>query len=295
MPIKHRSVVLVLSLFWAAAITAQAQVQTPPSLPATVSNEPGYYFSPVNQYNLDLLATYWNPILDYVSDKSGVRLSLRVGRTSAETTALVVAGESDFAFTNHLFSPDRAKLGWKVFARRNAPALQGQIVVRAISPIKTLADLEGKTVSYPGAEALVAYKVPFAELIEKKINTTTVFAGNIDAAFSQMLAGRADATGSNSQLVAEYAVRENRKFRALWSSPPFNDLALMASPKVPTGKAQAVAKAFIGMSQDPAGKRVLEAAANAVQSKNPVSFVAASDADYAAYRDFYRRAPVSLR
>ena len=290
MTIKRRSVALFLSLLMGAAITAQAQ--TPP--PAKVNSAPIYNFSPVNQYNLDLLATYWNPILDYVSDKSGVRLNLRVGRTSAETTAIVVAGESDFAFTNHLFSPEREKLGWKVFARRNAPALQGQIVVRAISPIKTLADLEGKTVSYPGAEALVAYKVPIAQLIEKKINTTTVFAGNIDAAFSQMLAGRADATGSNSQLVAEYAVRENKKFRALWSSPPFNDLALMASPRVPPAKAKAVAKAFLGMNTDPVGKQVLAAAAEAVQSKNPLSFVAATDADYAAYRDFYRRAPASL-
>jgi len=90
-------------------------------------------------------------------------------------------------------------------------------------------------------------------------------------------------------------MRENLKFRTLWSSPPFNDLALMASPRVPPAKVKAVAKAFIGMSTDPAGKLVLEAAANEVKAKDPVSFVAATDADYAAYRDFYRRAPASLR
>jgi phosphonate transport system substrate-binding protein len=168
-------------------------------------------------------------------------------------------------------------------------------VVRALSPIKTLADLDGKTVAFPGAEALVSYKVPYAHLSEKKINATAVFAGNLDAAFSQMLAGRADATGSNSQMVVEYGAREDRAFRVLWSSPPFNDLALMASPRVPPAKVQAVAKAFMAMHKDPVGKQVLEAAANAIRSDDPLTFVTASDADYTAYRNFYRHAPVSLR
>ncbi|MDO9279092.1 MAG: phosphate/phosphite/phosphonate ABC transporter substrate-binding protein [Polaromonas sp.] len=291
-PITVASLITLTATLW-LCIGSAAHAQSPQQ--ANVGSEARYDFSPVNQYNLELMATYWNPILEYVSGKSGVPLNLRLGRTSAETTATVLAGESDFAFTNHLFSPDRAKLGWKVFGRRNAPPVSGQIVVRALSPIKTLADLEGKTLAFPGAEALVAYKVTFAHLSEKKINITTVFAGNHDGAFSQMQAGRADAMGGNSQLVAEYAIREDRQFRVLWSSPPFNDLALMASPRVPPAKVQAVSKAFLGMHKDPLGLKVLEAAANAAQAKIPLSFLPATDADYAAYRDFYRRAPASLR
>ena len=77
--------------------------------------QPVYNFSPVNQHSLQLSASYWNPILEYVSARSGVKLQLKLGRTSAETTAGVLAGEADFAFTNHLFSPERDRLGWKVF------------------------------------------------------------------------------------------------------------------------------------------------------------------------------------
>jgi phosphonate transport system substrate-binding protein len=94
-------------------------------------------------------------------------------------------------------------------------------------------------------------------------------------------------------MVAEYTARENQKFRVLWSSPPFNDLALMASPRVPLAHTQAVAKAFTGMHKDPVGKKVLENASNAINSKTLLFFVVASDADYAAYRDFYRRSPAS--
>ena len=50
-----------------------------------------YRFSPVNQWDINKTAAYWNPIIRYVSDKSGVKLELKIGRTSADTTAYVLA------------------------------------------------------------------------------------------------------------------------------------------------------------------------------------------------------------
>jgi phosphonate transport system substrate-binding protein len=263
---------------------------------ASVRAEPhSYNFSPVNQYNLQVSAGFWNPIIRYVSAKSGVRLNLKLGRTSADTTSYVLAREVDFAFTNHLFSPDREKMGWTVFGRRDAPPVHAQIVVPADSPMKDLAGLAGATVVFPGPEALVAYKVAYAQLVRRNIPVNVVFAGNQDAAFTQLFAGKAKATGANSQLVQNYTQREGKAFRVLWSSAPFNDLALMASPRVPAGDVRAVARAFLGMRQDPEGRRILDAAAELIRSPAPFGFVAAGDADYASYRAFYAGAPIDLR
>ena len=46
----------------------------------------GYRFSPVNQWDISKTAAYWNPIIEYVSEKSGIKLQLKIGRTSADTT-----------------------------------------------------------------------------------------------------------------------------------------------------------------------------------------------------------------
>jgi phosphonate transport system substrate-binding protein len=256
---------------------------------------PTYNFSPVNQYNLQVSASFWNPIIRYVSNRSGVRLNLKLGRTSADTTSYVLAREVDFAFTNHLFSPDRQKMGWTVFGRRNALPVRGQIVVPADSPVTSLAQLRGAAVGFPGPEALVAYKVSYAQLVRSHIPVNVVFAGNMDAAFTQMFAGKVTAVGANSQLVQTYAGREGKAFRVLWSSAPFNDLALMASPRVPADQVRAVGRAFLGMHQDPEGRKILAAAAELVHATEPISFVPASDADYATYRAFYDSAPISLR
>jgi phosphonate transport system substrate-binding protein len=260
----------------------------------TWAQQPSYTFSPVNQYDINLTAAYWNPIIAYVSEKSGVKLNLKIGRTSADTTSYVLAKEVEFVFTNHLFSPEREQLGWKVFGRRQTPALQGQIVVPADSPITDLSQLKGQEVAFAGAEAFVVYKVPYAYLLSKKIDVKPVFAGNQNAAFAQLFSGKVRASGANSQLAEGYARRENKKFRVLWSSEPFQDLALMVSGKVPEKDAKAVASAFIDMAKDPRGRDVLHQVSKEVGLPNDAYFIPATGADYAAYRRFYQSAPASL-
>jgi phosphonate transport system substrate-binding protein len=256
---------------------------------------PHYYFSPVNQYGLQLTASYWNPIIGYVSRISGVDLTLKIGRTSADTTSYVLAQEVDFAFTNHLFSPSRARMGWSVLARRDSPPVRGQIAVLENSPIQNIQQLKDAEVGYPGPEAFVAYKVPHAHLLENNIPVRVVFGGNMDSALTQLQSGKVAAVGGNSQLLAGFSARENQKLRILWSSEPFHDLALMASPRVPAAQAQAVRAAFVGMLADPVGRAVLEKASNAVGLKEMTGFVAAEERDYSNYLRFYNSAPNAVR
>lgn len=284
-----------LALVWTNSILASAVVLMAGIGSAFAQTQvPTYNFSPVNQYGINLTAGYWNPIIAYVSEKSGVKLNLKIGRTSADTTSYVLAKEVDFVFTNHLFSPEREQLGWRVFGRRQTPALQGQIVVPADSPITDLSQLAGKEVAFAGKEAFIIYKVPYAHLLSRKIDVKVVFAGNQDAAFAQLFSGKVVAAGGNSQLVEGYARREGKKFRVLWTSENFQDLALMASAKVPDKELAAVSAAFIQMAKDPKGRELLHQASQEVGLAQDAYFIPASGADYAAYRRFFQSAPTSL-
>lgn len=270
---------LLLSLLFSIQVSAESPI---------------YRFSPVNQWDVSKTAAYWNPIIRYISDKSGVRLELKIGRTSADTTAYVLAQEVEFVFSNHLFSPEREKLGWKVLARRQAPTLHGQIVVPADSPINSLEQLKGAEVGFAGPEAFVGYKVPQAQLLARRVDTKTVFAGNQNAAFAQLFAGKVKAVGSNSALVEGYANREKKSFRILWTSEGYHDLALMASGKVPENEIKAVANAFVNMHKDPQGREILRRATQEVGLDADSYFVASNGSEYANYRRFYQLAPSSL-
>jgi phosphonate transport system substrate-binding protein len=278
-----------LALLPFALLTSNAGAQAPAPAPGE------YRFSPVNQYGIQLTAAYWNPIVSYVSEKSGVKLVLKLGRTSADTTAYVLAQEVEFVFSNHLFSPEREKLGWKVFGRRNTPPVHGQLIVLADSPIKDIKDLAGKSVSYAGPEALIGYKIPHAALLSRNIDVQVVFGGNQDAALAQLVAGKVQATGGNAQLLAGYAKRESKNFRPIWTSDPVQDLALMAASKVPPKDVQAVAQAFIGMSKDPKGRDILHAASMQVGLTADAGFIASDGSEYVTERRFYQTAPASLR
>ena len=277
-------------LFFLCAFIASALLA-----PVSAAGPPVYKFSPVNQYGINLTAAYWNPIISYVSKKSGVKLQLKIGRTSADTTSFVLTTEVDFVFTNHLFSPEREAMGWKVFGRRLTPPIHAQIVVAADSPITDIAQLDGLDLAFPGPEALVSYKMPHAYLLSKKIDIKVFFGGNTDGALAQLFSGKVAAAGVNSQLVEGYAKRENKKYRVLWQSPPLHDLALMYASSVPAKDVRAVSQAFLGMHQDPEGRAVLEQVSQAVGLSGEAYFIASDGKEYGAYRDFYRSAPAALR
>jgi phosphonate transport system substrate-binding protein len=262
---------------------------------ACAQETPTYRFSPVNQWDINKTAAYWNPIINYVSEKSGVKLQLKIGRTSADTTSYVLAQEVEFVFSNHLFSPDREKLGWKVFGRRQTSPLHAQIAVPADSPITKLEQLKDQEMAFAGPEAFIGYKVPYAHLLSKGIDVKVVFGGNQNAAFAQMFAGKVKAVGSNSHLIEGYERREKKAFRVLWSSDGYHDLALMASSKVPEKHVKAVAAAFNGMVSDPKGRDIMHQASLGAGLNEDAYFIPATTADYASYRKFYQTAPVSLR
>lgn len=265
------------------------------SMASARAEETVYRFSPVNQYDINLTAAYWNPIVQYVSETSGVKLALKIGRTSADTTAYVLTQEVEFIFSNHLFSPEREQLGWKVFGRRQMPPVHGQIVVPEDSPITDLAQLKNQEVAFPGPEALVAYKFPYAQLLSRGIDVKVVFGGNQNGALAQLFSGKVKAVGGNSQLIEGYARREGKKFRVLWSSEPVHDLALMVAGKVPEKDVKAVANAFFNMHKDPRGRDILHQASLKVGLTADAYFIPSNGSEYSAYRKFYQTAPANLR
>jgi phosphonate transport system substrate-binding protein len=127
------------------------------------------------------------------------------------------------------------------------------------------------------------------------VDVKVVFGGNMDGAFAQLFSGKVAAVGANSQLVEGYAKREGKRFKVLWSSEGFHDLALMVSSRVPEKEAQAVAKAFVDMAKDPVGREVLASSGKVIGLAADVVFVPADAGDYASYRRFFQSAPPQLR
>jgi phosphonate transport system substrate-binding protein len=279
---------MIRAMTRAAMILAAAVAMQSPGVAA----EPAYAFNVLNQRTIALTAQYWNPILTYVSRKSGVPLELKLAKTAKEGNAIAEQGKYDFLYTNHFFTPERDRLGYKVIARPAGPGIRSQIVVPVDSPIHSLQDLEGKEVAFVTPDGFTGYWLPMDALLRAKVNVKVVFAGNQEASSAQLKVNKVAAAGVNSTIMSRYARRESFEYRALWTSELYQDLCIMANPKVPQAKVAAVKEALINMAKDPEGRQILQAGADLVKSQSELGFVAAEDRDYDNYRQFYKTTKV---
>lgn len=249
-------------------------------------------FGVLKQRSALLTAEYWNPILDYVSRKSGVALEMRLGKTTPETSLMIEHGEFDFAYSNTIFTPANSPQGYRVIARPMEAAIQGQLVTAADSSIRTLSDLAGREVGFPSLAAFVGYAVPMNALLRQGIKVTPVFAGHQEGIMGQLKAGSVIAAGVNSAVMRDYAAREGFKYRVLWASEDYLNLPISAHPRIPEAEVRAVQTALLGMAHDPEGLAILERSAAVIKQRPPYGFVTASDADYRNYHEFYRHSLV---
>jgi len=255
---------------------------------AANSGEKTYTFGVLNQRNPILTAQYWNPILKYVSAKSGVALQLQMGKNVQETDGMTERGEFDFIFSNHIFMPHIAKTGYRVIARPAGGPIQGQIVVLENAPIHALRDLEGREIAFPSETAFVAYAVTMDALQRKGIQVKPVFAGNQEGVMGQLKAGRVPAASVNSEIMLEFASREQIQYRVLWASEKFDAIPIAVQRGVGKKQVKAVQEALVNMASDPEGLQVLKTSAAVLNQKPPLGFVPANDRDYANQRNFYR-------
>lgn len=245
-------------------------------------------FGVANQRPILLTAQIWNPILAYVSKKSGIHLTLLMGRTATETTKLATDGKLDFIYTNQLFTSERNKIGFRAIARLNTPLIRGQIVVDENSPIHQLRDLDGKKMAAPTSESLISYALQMHALSNAEVKVETVITGSQEGGIAQLAAGRVAAAAVHSQVIYAYSQREGFRYRVIYTSPPYYDLPIMVHPRVPRSSVEKVRSALLSMANDPEGRKILDEANNLIKADAVLAFVSARDSEYDNYRRFYR-------
>jgi phosphonate transport system substrate-binding protein len=107
-------------------------------------------------------------------------------------------------------------------------------------------------------------------------------------------ARRTVAAGLNSQVMREYAKRENIEYRVLWSSEEYLNVSLSAHPSVPRENVKAVSDALLQMADDPEGAKILASSAELIKQKPPLGFIAAKDSEFDNMRRFYKNTLVKV-
>ena len=269
-------------LLFAAAAACPAQAQ-----------DAAYSFGALPQRSALMTAEFWNPILEYVSRKSGVRLVLKIAKNAEESDQAQASGAYDFVYSNHIFAPGIKPAGYKPILKPNEEAVRSQIVALESSPVRSLRDLARQPVGFASPSAFLGYAVPSAHLSAAGIPIKPVFGGNQEGIIAQLKAGKVAACAVNAQILKSYSERENLRVRVLWESAAYYNLPVAVHPRVPKAVADKVEQAFDAMDQEPEGRDILEKTGKTLGLAPPYGFKTAEPSDYEPYLRFYKNNPRS--
>lgn len=133
------TVFLLVSLVWLGQRTATAKE---------------YVLAVLPQKPAAAMFASWNPLVVQLSRATGATIRLKVYEEMLEFEGDVSKGVADFIYANPTQTVmARQRQGYIPLVRGSRP-LRGALFVRADSPIRTIQDLEGKTVAFVGAKNL---------------------------------------------------------------------------------------------------------------------------------------------
>ncbi|MBT9613174.1 MAG: phosphate/phosphite/phosphonate ABC transporter substrate-binding protein [Burkholderiales bacterium] len=224
------------------------------------------------------LAKRWTPVMQYLSEKSGVPLQFKTGKDIPTFQQQVRDGAYDFVYINpYNYLQDHKGAGYSAFAREKDGKLFGVLVVKKEGPIQDVSQLNGQIVAFPTAAALAATWLPLGMLNDKGVQVTPQYVNSMDSVYRSVAKGLFPAGGGELRTLGTVDPEIKIQLRVLWTSEALPPFTFAAHPRVPKDVVAKVQKAMDEMDQNPQGLALLKA-------NNFKGVEIASDADYNAMR-----------
>ncbi|MBI3561661.1 MAG: phosphate/phosphite/phosphonate ABC transporter substrate-binding protein [Gammaproteobacteria bacterium] len=266
-----RFIFLVLFLLAGRAVIA---VESPP---ANEASPAVLGFAIVPQQSPRELAKRWGPILQYLTEHSGVTLQFQTANSLTTYQQEMKAGLYDISFINaYYYVAFSGEAGYKVFAQEKDAKFIGIMVVRKDSPYQTVEDLKGKELAFPAPTAVTSM-LAYTYLKRKNINFSPRYVISMDSVYRAVAKGLFPAGQGEMRTFGSMEPEIRDQLRILWSADPMPPFTFSAHPRVPPDVLQKVQKAMFEMASDPEGIELLKAI-------NMKGIVPAQDSDYTAVR-----------
>jgi phosphonate transport system substrate-binding protein len=218
-----------------------------------------YTFDVVPQLTAAKIYTTWSPLLQRVGQDAGLCFELRVSATIPEFEQKLLKGEPEFVFLNPYHAVlAHQKKKYQPLLADSEDLLTGILVVRADSPIKTLEELKGKSITFPAPNAFAASLLIRAELAKKKIDITPVFVKTHSNVYRSIIGKDAVAGGGVNNTLDNEAPEVRQQLRVLFETPAYTPHPIVTHPSVTVAVRDRFLKAMLKLTQDDEGRKLLD-------------------------------------
>lgn len=220
----------------------------------------GYSFGIGPSQSAMELAKRWTPVMQYLSEKSGVPLQFKTAKDIPTFQQQMREGVYDFAYINPYHYLEYHKgAGYSAFAREKDGKLFGVLVVKKDGPIQDVAQLNGQIVVFPTATALAATWLPLSMLKDRSVQVTPQYVNSMDSVYRSVAKGLFPAGGGELRTLGMIDPEVRNQLRILWTSEGLPPFTFAVHPRVPKDAIAKVQKALDEMDQNPQGMALLKA------------------------------------
>ena len=233
----------------------------------------------VPQFDARILHDIWTPILEDVGKQVGVKFRIVGAPNIPAFEKALYAGTYDVAYMNpyHYVVAHRDQ-GYQAIVRDGARDLFGVLVVAKDGPIKTLQDLQGKTIAFPAPNALGASLLMRAELVtEHHLRFKAAYVGDHTSAYLNAALGLSAAAGGVMATLQRTTPALRARLHILYETKHVPPHPIAVSPRVPAALRSRLQQAFLTFAATPQGRKLFAQ----VPMKQPI---ATDDAAYDSVR-----------
>lgn len=254
----------------------------------------------IPEQNLFRQMERYEPLAHYLSQKAGVRITLKILPRYGNIIDNFVSGKMDGAFFGSFtYALAHAKLGAHVIARPEdedgKSTYHGFIFVRKDSGIRSVRDMAGKRFAFVDKATTAGYLLPLAYFKQHKVDYRSYlkeiyFTGTHEDAIYDVLNRKAD-IGAAKNTVYERLAETDAKIKdelvILARSPDVPENGLAIRQDLDEAVKQKLAEVLLNMHADPEGRSVLKVF-------GARKFIATSDADYQPVYKYAREIGLNL-
>ncbi len=225
----------------------------------------------IPEQNLFKQVERYEPLADYLSQKCGVEIRLKIlTRYGNIVSNFVSLGMDGAFFGSFTYALAHIKLGVEVLARPEGldgtSTYHGLIFVRQDSGIKSIRDMKGKTFAFVDKATMAGYLLPLAYFKEHGISDyetylkETYFTGTHEAAIYDVLDKKADVGAAKNTIYKRISDKDSRianELVILEKSPDVPENGLAVRRSLDNSLKRDLKAALLRMHEEPTGKEIL--------------------------------------
>ncbi|MBX2878401.1 MAG: phosphate/phosphite/phosphonate ABC transporter substrate-binding protein [Granulosicoccus sp.] len=217
-----------------------------------------YTFGIVPQQSAKKLAQLWTPVLQQLSQMTGMEIKFATAKDIPTFERRLAAGEYDFAYMNpYHFTVFNEAPGYVAMAHQSDKRIKGIVVVRKDSKVKNLSALNDKRLAFPSPAAFAATILPKANMAKMGIDVDAKYVSSHDSVYMAVSRGLLPAGGGIVRTFNKTDPAVKDTLRILWTSSGYTPHAFAAHPAISSNDRETFARALTSLAKTEKGRASL--------------------------------------